>query len=68
MSSCENDEGERRGREKEEGAGGRATSSMEFLKAGSNWRLSVCLCSSGGSRENCVLVRDCVNVHAGICM
>lgn len=30
---------------------GQTTSSMEFLKTGSNWRLSVCLCSCGGSRR-----------------
>lgn len=51
MSSC--DEGEQGGSEKEERAGGvgagQPTSSMEFLKTGSNWGLSVCLCSSGGS-------------------
>lgn len=38
---------------------GKLNSSIEIFKTGSSWRLSVCLCSRGGS-----LVRDFVNVRA----
>lgn len=44
-------ESQEAGRERERAEAGQTTSSMEFLKAGSNWRLSVCLCSCGGSRR-----------------
>lgn len=70
-------EGERNSRRE-----GQATSSMEFLKRGSDLRLSAYLCLSGGSRggagaegrgegekkEKKKAVGDCaVSVHACIC-
>lgn len=55
MSLCENVEGEQGGWE-EERASEQPTSSMEFLKTGSGWRLSACLCSRRGSQKTCVSV------------